>query len=75
MQTAKIFKSGNSQAIRLPREFRFDEDDVYIKKIDDLVILFPRKSGWASLLKSLDEFSEDFMQERQQPNEQSRESL
>ena len=75
MQTAKIFKSGNSQAIRLPREFRFDEDDVYIKKIDDLVILFPRKSGWASLVKSLDEFSEDFMQERQQPNEQSRESL
>ena len=75
MQTAKIFKNGNSQAVRLPREFRFDDMDVYIKKIDDIVILVPRSGSWRSLVNSLESFSDDFMDERAQPHEQIRESL
>lgn len=43
MQTARIFNNGNSQAVRLPKEFRFDEDEVVIKKIGDIVILLPMK--------------------------------
>ncbi|MBN1466321.1 AbrB/MazE/SpoVT family DNA-binding domain-containing protein [candidate division KSB1 bacterium] len=75
MQTAKIFKSGNSQAVRLPRDFRFDDTDVYIKKLDDIIILLPRKGSWSSLLKSLHAFSDDFMIERVQPDEQMRDVL
>ncbi len=43
MQTARVFKSGNSQAVRLPREFRFDEAEVVIKKVGHVVMLLPRK--------------------------------
>ena len=52
MQTiAKVFKSGNSQAIRIPKEFRLDADTVSIVKKDDALIVTPIKSnkreGWA----------------------------
>ena len=43
MQTARIFNNGNSQAVRLPKEYRFDEDEVIIKKVGDMVILLPKK--------------------------------
>jgi antitoxin VapB len=75
MQTAKLFNNGRSQAVRLPKEFRFDGSDVYIKKLGDIVLLIPKKSPWSSLVKSLDEFSSDFMRERLQPEEQEREKL
>ena len=75
MQTAKLFKNGRSQAVRLPKEFRFEGSDVYIKKLDGIVLLIPKENPWSSLIKSLDKFSDDFMDERSQPEEQKRESL
>jgi len=75
--TAKLFKNGQSQAVRLPKEFRFENsDEVFIKKVGDKVILFPKdsKSAWQSMFESLDEFSSDFMNEREQPS-QEREEL
>ena len=64
MQTAKLFNNGRSQAVRLPKEFRFTGDDVYIKKCQGIVMLLPKESPWASLIDSLDRFSSDFMNER-----------
>ena len=75
MRTAKIFKNGQSQAVRLPKEFRFEDDFVYIKKSGNAVILIPAKNSWDSLLRSLDNFSDDFMTERRQPKVQEREPL
>ena len=75
MQTAKLFNVGRSQAVRLPKEFRFSGDDVYIKKYQGIVMLFPKESPWTSLVDSLDRFSSDFMNERNQPNQQERASL
>ncbi len=75
MRTAKIFKNGQSQAVRLPKEFRFEDDFVYIKKSGNAVILIPAKNSWDSLLRSLDNFSDDFMIERRQPRVQEREPL
>ncbi len=72
MNTAKIFKTGRSQAIRLPKEFRFKEGEVAIHKVGDLVVLFPRKKGWDVLAQSLDSFSEDFMANRHQPRKAKR---
>ena len=72
MKTAKIFKNGRSQAVRLPKEYRFDDTDVYIKKLNNIVILFPKNDPWASLINSVDMFSEDFMEERNQPPHQKR---
>ena len=75
MQTAKLFNNGRSQAVRLPKEFRFSGDDVYIKKYQGIVMLLPKESPWTSLVDSLDRFSSDFMDERNQPDQQARSSL
>lgn len=73
MKTAKLFENGRSQAVRLPKECRFDGHEVCVKKHEDMVILFPRSSAWHALLESLDAFSEDFMADRNQPAAQERE--
>lgn len=72
MQTAKIFKSGNSQAVRLPVGFRFNTNEAVISKIGDAIILLPKKKDWEALLDSLGEFSKDFMEDRNQPEVQNR---
>ena len=65
MQTAKLFKNGRSQAIRLPKNCRFSGDSVFIKKFEDIVMIFPEKlNTWNVLIESLDKFTEDFMDER-----------
>ena len=75
MQTAKIFTNGRSQAIRLPKEFRFSGDDVYINKIGKIVVLIPKDDPWSVLADSLDQFSDDFMEDSNQPPQNSREEL
>jgi len=75
MKTAKLFQNGQSQAVRLPREFRFEDDRVYVKKSGNVVMLIPAKGSWDMLVKSLNKFSSDFMSERKQPKTQKRESF
>jgi antitoxin VapB len=75
MTKAKLFKNGSSQAVRLPREFKFQGDEVYIKKIGRLVVLIPKEDPWDSLIQSLDGFSDDFLAERKQPELEMREPL
>ena len=75
MQTAKIFINGRSQAVRLPKEFRFSGKDVFIKKIGKIVVLIPKDDPWASLASSLDQFTDDFMETRDQPHQDIRESF
>ena len=75
MKTAKLFKNGRSQAVRLPREYRFPGEEIYIKQYGDIVILIPKKSPWKSLMESLDEFSDDYMEDRNQPAPQKRKPL
>ncbi|MGO9314890.1 MAG: type II toxin-antitoxin system antitoxin VapB [Syntrophobacteraceae bacterium] len=74
MDTAKIFKSGNSQAVRLPKEFQFSGDEVYIKKVGRGVILIPKGEPWEMFEQSLGEFTEDYMEgKRVQPPLEDRE--
>ncbi|MBL7116156.1 MAG: antitoxin [Kiritimatiellae bacterium] len=75
MQTAKLFENGRSQAVRLPKECRFRGKEVFVRKYEDIVILFPKRSPWAPLVNSLDKFTDDFMTERNQPEQQERKSL
>ncbi len=75
METARLFKNGQSQAVRLPKSFRFEGDRVFIKRVGNAVVLIPYQDLWETLFGSLDQFSEDFMQEREQPAPQDRESL
>ena len=75
MRTAKLFKNGGSQAVRLPKEFRFKGSHVFIKKVGDAVVLLPRQDSWQVLFDSLDQFTDDFMETRDQPKPQDREGL
>ncbi len=75
MKTAKLFQNGQSQAVRLPKEFRFEGDEVIIKRSGNAVVLIPANHSWDVLASSLDKFSDDFMDSRHQPEQQIREDL
>jgi antitoxin VapB len=76
MLCSKVFISGNSQAIRLPKEYQVEDKELYIKKIGSTIILFSKKNPWEAFERSLTEFSDDFMAEgRSQPPMQEREGL
>ena len=66
MNKAKIFTNGRSQAVRLPKEYRFDTKEVMINKIGDTLVLYPKTSGWNALLNSAGKFTDDFMKDRKQ---------
>ena len=72
-KTAKIFKSGNSQAVRIPKEFQLEGTEVEIQRRGDALILRPKRKSWAPLLDSLEKFSDDFMASgREQADPQER---
>ena len=76
MKTAKLFKNGQSQAVRLPKEFRMTGSEVYIKKQGDAIVLIPKDKSWRPLFDSLNHFAKDFKIKRNQPAEnQKRESM
>lgn len=72
MTKAKLFKNGQSQAVRLPKEFRLPGTEVYIKMFGNAVVLIPKDNPWQSLLGSLGKFSSDYMSSRKQPPIQKR---
>ncbi|MGR3177355.1 MAG: type II toxin-antitoxin system antitoxin VapB [Candidatus Anammoxibacter sp.] len=62
--TAKLFMNGRSQAVRLPKDFRFNSDEVLIRKEGDAVILSPKQQSWENFFKKTPLPSEDFMANR-----------
>ena len=52
MQTAKLFKNGRSQAVRLPKEFRFEGEEVYVKRVGGGVMLLPKDDPWAGVAEA-----------------------
>ena len=75
MQQAKLFQNGQSQAVRLPKNFRFEGDSVTIKRVGKAVVLLPLNEPWETLFDSLGQFSSDFMEERNQPPVEVREGF
>ena len=67
MHTTRVFTNGNSQAVRLPREYRFEGGEVVIKKVGDMVILFPKQYKEARFKELLAAFDNDFQIARTQP--------
>lgn len=76
MQTAKLFQNGRSQAVRLPKEYQFTGDEVFIQKHGDAVLLIPHEKAWSVFLEGLSGFSDDFMVDgRDQGKDQTREGF
>ncbi|MBM9501099.1 AbrB/MazE/SpoVT family DNA-binding domain-containing protein [Leptospira sp. 201903071] len=69
MNRAKIFKNGDSQAIRLPKDYRFKGKEVYIRKDGDNVILTPIDDAVDRFWNTVNNFSEDLVIDRNQPND------
>jgi len=70
---AKIFMNRKSQAVRLPKEFNFDDDKVIIRKQGDEVILSPCKKSWDTFFKETPLPTDDFMETREDIPAQKRE--
>ena len=70
--TAKVFLNGASQAVRLPKEFRFDDDEVCIKRIGTAVLLFPKESAWQLLADAMGKADDDFLPARGEPKRAER---
>ncbi len=74
MDTAKLFQSGRSQAVRLPKQYRFEGKEVAIKRLGSAVLLLPLDDPWQLMTEALEEFEPDFVISRDQPPQQQREA-
>ena len=72
MDTARLFQSGRSQAVRLPKEYRFSGTEVVVKHFGNGVLLLPKDNPWQTMEAGLATFEPDFVIERQQPADQIR---
>lgn len=67
MNITHITTNGNTQSVELPQGFRFDEDEICIHRQGDIVVLYSKETAWNKMLQSLNEFTSDYMEDRNQP--------
>lgn len=70
-----IQENSGTQSIKIPANFKINDDKVYLKKVGNALYIIPVHNPWQNLFESIDVFSEDFMNDREQPSEQSRKSF
>ncbi len=76
METAKVFENGRSQAVRLPKKFRFTDNEVLIQRLGRAIILVPKEDAWQTFLEGIHGFSDDFLAEgREKETKAVRETL
>ena len=75
MDTARLFQSGRSQAVRLPKDYRFSGSEVAVKHFGNGVLLLPIDDPWQTLEAGLAAFEPGFQLERDQPDQQSRPAI
>ena len=76
METAKIFENGRSQAVRLPKKYRFHVDEVVVQQLGDAILLVPKESLWKTFLEGLEGFTGDIFEDgREQGVQKEREPL
>ncbi len=74
-ETIEIKSKKGGQAIWIPKQMKIDDDKVYIKKVGNVLYLIPFHNPWQNLIESTEAFTSDFMQDREQPFNQQRESF
>lgn len=75
MKEAKLFMNGQSQAVRLPREFRFTGETVFVNRVGQYVVLIPKDDPWSGMREACSKFSDDFMDTRSQGDAENREEF
>lgn len=74
-ETIDIKNNKGAQAIRIPKRMKINDDKVYLKKVGNSLFIIPFHNPWQNMIDSIDSFTADFMDNREQPNNQQRESL
>lgn len=72
-QIAKVFMNGRSQAVRLPKEFRFDADEVYVSKRGENIVISAKKPTWDEFFDTQPAFDGEFLADREDSEPQKRE--
>lgn len=67
METAKLFENGRSQAVRLPKKFRFTGEEVFVRKVGHVVMLIPKNAAWETFMDGLNSFSDDVFRDGRSP--------
>lgn len=75
IETIKVKNRKGFQAIEIPDSLKIDDDKVYLKKVGNALYVIPFHNPWDNLFNSLENFTSDFMTEREQPENQKRESF
>ena len=75
MNIVKLSKEKNVQSISLPQDYQIEGTEAYIKKVGNTIILIPKDDPWQTLFSSLELFSNDFMENREQPLQLDRDAL
>lgn len=75
MNTIKLTKQDNHQFLEIPQEYEIQGQEVYLKRVGNILMLIPVDNPWQTFFDSLDLFSDDFMNQREQPEQQARETL
>jgi antitoxin VapB len=77
MDTAKLFRNGRSQAVRLPKKYSFEGDEVFVKRLNGIVLLIPKEvDPWQPFVDSLGKFTDDFFNfDRSQGSSETREVI
>ena len=70
MKTAKLFTNGSSQAVRLPKEFRFETDEIGVARMGDMVLLYPKDRAEEIFFSSRGAFTDDFFASVEQAHAQ-----
>jgi len=74
-QTINISNDKSFQSLRIPKRLRINDKKVYLKKMGNTLFVIPFSDPWANLIEGAHSFSPDFMEERDQPENQSRENI
>lgn len=75
IKAVNIQNVSGTQIIEIPENFRIDDDKVYLKKIGNSLYIIPFHNPWQGMVESTYKFSEDFLDDRCQPDQQSREQV
>jgi antitoxin VapB len=75
MKTAKVFKSGNSQAIRLPKEYRLESDEIFLNRIGNVLIIIPKDDPWSIFSQGIKEIGNDYPNKIKKLKHSKREEL
>ena len=67
MTATKVYQNGNSQALRIPQEMRTTDKEFFIAKVGNAYIAYPTDDPWLPTRQAIGTFSDDFMEDRQQP--------